>query len=63
MGNIMKHLRLLPLLIAAAAFAPRAHAAEQANSQHETSSYAAGLICLGLVALTGRSTRSQTFKR
>lgn len=59
----MKHLKLLPLLIAAAAFAPRAHAAEQAAPRHETSSYAAALICLGLVALTGGRTRSQTFKR
>ena len=59
----MKHLKFLPLLIAAAYCMPRmAHAAEAA--QHESSSYGAALICIGLVVLAaaGRG-RGPSFKR
>jgi hypothetical protein len=58
----MKHLKLLPLLIAAAYCMPRlAHAAEAA--QQESSSYGAMLICIGLVVLAaaGRG-RAPSFK-
>jgi len=59
----LKHLRFLPLLMAAAYCMPRvAHAAEAA--QHDSGSYGAVLICVGLVVLAaaGRS-RTQSFKR
>lgn len=59
----MKHLKLLPLLIAAVYCMPRVvHAAEAA--QQESSSYGAALICIGLVILAaaGRA-RAPSFKR
>jgi hypothetical protein len=59
----MKHLKLLPLLIAAVYCMPRmAHAAEVA--QRESNGYGAALICIGLVVLAaaGRS-RTPSFKR
>jgi len=58
----MKHLKLLPFLIAAAFAGPRAHAAEQGATQHETSNYAAGAICFGLLVLTARRSRVEAFK-
>ena len=63
MGLIMKHLKFLPLLIAAAYCMPRvAHAAEAA--QHDSGSYGAVIICLGLVALAAAGRRrAPSFKR
>ncbi|NVD73055.1 hypothetical protein D0T25_28850 [Duganella sp. BJB488] len=59
----MKHLKLLPLLIAAAFAVPRAHAADQQPStQQETSTHVAGLICIGLLMLGARGARSERFK-
>ena len=58
----MKHLKLLPLLIAAVYCMPRvAHAAEAARQ--ESGSYGALLICVGLVVLAaaGRA-RTPSFK-
>jgi hypothetical protein len=59
----MKHLKFLPLLIAAAYSMPRmAHAAEAA--QQEPSSYGAALICIGLVILAAAGhSRTPSFKR
>lgn len=56
----MKHLKLLPLLIAAAFYVPHAHAAEADKS--EPGSIGTVLICLGLIALAGLGRRSETFK-
>lgn len=57
----MKHLKYLPLLIAAAFYVPRAaHAAE--SGLHEPSSYGTALICIGLVALAAAGRRSASFK-
>lgn len=51
----MKHLRILPFLIAAAFAMPRAQAAD-ADTRQEPIGYGAGLLCLGLVLLVnGRS--------
>ena len=59
----MKHLKWLPLLIAAAFAVPRAHAAEQApQAQRDTGSHVAGFISLGLLLLGTRSARSERFK-
>jgi len=59
----MKHLKLLPLLIAAAFAVPRAHAAEQSPSvQQETGAEAAGLICIGLLLLGAGGARNERFK-
>lgn len=59
----MKHLKLLPFLIAAAAFAmPRAQAAVEDGSQTEPVSYGVGLLCLGLLLLVKRRPRSDAFK-
>ena len=56
----MKHLRLLPFLIAAAFTMPRAHAAE-AGSQQEPIGYGAALVCLGLVLLANGRSRDDAF--
>ncbi|MBV6320103.1 hypothetical protein [Duganella violaceipulchra] len=56
----MKHLKLLPLLIAAAFAVPRAHAAEQA--QQDTGSHVAGFIGIALLLLGTRRGRSERFK-
>lgn len=46
----MKHLKFLPLLIAAAFYVPRAaHAADAAGAT--PNNYGTALICIGLVAL------------
>lgn len=59
----MKHLKLLPLLIAAAFAVPRAHAAVQApQAQQDTGSYAAGCIGIALLLLGARGGRSERFK-
>lgn len=59
----MKHLKLLPLLIAAAFALPRAHAAGQApQAQQDTGSYVAGFISIGLLLLGTRGARSERFK-
>jgi len=59
----MKHLKLLPLLMAAAFAVPRAHAADQMpKAQQDTGSYVAGFISLGLLLLGTRSARSERFK-
>ncbi len=59
----MKHLKLLPLLIAAAFAVPRAHAADQApQAQQDTGTYVAGFVSLGLLLLGARSARSERFK-
>jgi len=50
-GNIMKHLKCLPFLIAAASYVPRAHAADVAQSV-EPSSISLLLICFGLIVLS-----------
>ncbi len=47
----MKHLKCLPLLIAAASYVPRAHAADVAQAV-EPSSISLLLICLGLIVLS-----------
>nr|WP_315398300.1 hypothetical protein [uncultured Duganella sp.] len=57
----MKHLRLLPFLIAAAFAMPRAQAVD-AGSQSEPVSYGAGLFCLGLVLLANGRSRNAPFK-
>jgi hypothetical protein len=58
----MKHLKLLPLLIAAAFCMPRAQAADVV-AQNEPSSYAIALICIGLVMLAAaRHRRPASFK-
>ncbi|HEX8405715.1 MAG TPA: hypothetical protein VF670_13930 [Duganella sp.] len=58
---MMKHLKLLPFLIAAAFAMPRAQAAE-APGQSEPISYGAGLLCLGLVLLANGRSRTDAFK-
>ena len=58
----MKHLKLFPLLIAAAFALPRAHAAEARGAQSEPSSYGAGLLCVSLVLLAAGRSRHHTFK-
>ena len=60
----MKHLKLLPLLIAAAFALPRAHAAAPAPvaPKETTGNYAAACIGLGLLLLGARSSRSERFK-
>ncbi|NGZ87716.1 hypothetical protein [Duganella aceris] len=60
----MKHLKLLPLLIAAAFCMPRAQAAAvDAAAQLEPSSYGIALICIGLVALAAAGhNRPASFK-
>ena len=57
----MKHLRLVPFLIAAAFAMPRAQAVE-AQTQSEPSTYSVGLLCLGLVLLANGRSRSDAFK-
>lgn len=57
----MKHLKLLPFLIAAAFAMPRAQAVE-AQTQSEPISYSAGLLGLGLVLLANGRSRNDTFK-
>jgi hypothetical protein len=58
----MKHLKLLPLLIAAAFYMPRAQAADVAG-QYEPSSYGIALICIGLVLLAAAGhSRPASFK-
>ena len=56
----MKHLRILPFLIAAAFAMPRAQAAE-VDTRQEPIGYAAGLLCLGLVLLANGRSRNDTF--
>ncbi len=57
----MKHLKYLPLLIAAAYSVPRAaHAAE--TGLQEPSSFGTALICIGLVALAAFASRPARFK-
>ncbi|MYN30717.1 hypothetical protein [Duganella levis] len=48
----MKQLKCLPFLIAAAAYVPRAHAADMGQSV-EPSSISLLLICFGLIVLAG----------
>lgn len=57
----MKHLKLLPFLIAAAFAMPRAQAAVEAVSQQEPISYGAALLCLALVLLANGRSRNDTF--
>lgn len=56
----MKHLKYLPFLIGAAAYVPRVHAAEIA--QTEPGSLATVLICLLLVLLAAGGRRSESIK-
>ena len=58
----MKHLKLLPFLIAAAFAMPRAQAAE-IDTQPEPLGYGAGLICLGLVLLANGHSRNDVFNQ
>lgn len=58
----MKHLKLLPLLIAAVYAMPRAHAA-QADATSETSGLYALLLGLALLLLLNLPSRSQTFRQ
>jgi hypothetical protein len=59
----MKHLKLLPLLIAAAFVLPRAHAAEQHQAPQREIGSGAALACIGLLLLgANRAARSDTFK-
>ena len=58
----MKHLRILPFLIAAAFAMPRAQAAE-ADNQQEPIGYGAGLLCLGLVLLANGRSRNDAFNQ
>jgi hypothetical protein len=55
MGNILKYLKLLPFLIAAAFCMPRAQAAE--SVQPESGHYGAALVCVGLVILRAAANR------
>jgi hypothetical protein len=59
--NIMKHLKYLPFLIGAAAYVPRAHAAEALQAT-EPGSLSMLLICLGLIVLAGAGQRSPAIK-
>ena len=56
----MKHLRILPFLIAAAFAMPRAQAA-QSDTRQEPIGYGAGLLCLGLVLLANGRSRNDAF--
>ncbi len=58
----MKHLRILPFLIAAAFAMPRAQAAES-DTQQEPIGYGAGLLCLGLVLLANGRSRNDAFNQ
>ena len=59
----MKHLKMLPLLIAAAFVLPRAHAAEQHPAPQREIGSGAALVCIGLLLLgANRATRSESFK-
>lgn len=57
----MKHLKYWPLLIGAAAYVPRAHAAE-ALAAVEPSVTSMLLVCLGLLVLGAAGQRSATIK-
>lgn len=56
----MKHLRILPFLIAAAFYMPRAQAADVVTEQ-EPIGYGAALLCLGLVLLVNGRSRNDAF--
>jgi len=58
----MKHLKLLPFLIAAAFAMPRAQAAE-VDAQQEPIGYGAGLLCLGLMLLANGRSRNDAFNQ
>jgi hypothetical protein len=58
----MKHLKLLPFLIAAAFAMPRAQAVE-IDTQQEPIGYGAGLLCLGLVLLANGRSRNDAFNQ
>jgi hypothetical protein len=58
----MKHLKLLPFLIAAAFAMPRAQAAE-VDAQQEPIGYGAGLLCLCLVLLANGRSRNDAFNQ
>ena len=58
----MKHLRILPFLIAAAFAVPRAQAVET-DAQQEPIGYGAGLLCLGLVLLANGRSRNDAFNQ
>jgi hypothetical protein len=60
----MKHLRLMPLLIAAAFLTPRTHAAtiKPASEGKQPPSSASLLLGLSLLALAGRPARNEPFR-
>ena len=58
----MKHLRILPFLIAAAFCMPRAQAADAA-AQQESIGYGTGLLCLGLALLATGLSRHDAFNQ
>jgi hypothetical protein len=58
----MKHLKMLPLLIAAAFFVPRAHAAGTDPAPQREIGASAALICVGLMLLGAGGARSESFK-
>lgn len=57
----MKHVKYLPLLIAAASCVPRAHAAE-ALALAEPEAWSMLLLCLGLIVLAGARQRRAAIK-
>ena len=59
----MKHLKLMPLLIAAAFVMPRAHAADNDVSPAGGSSHAALWIGISVLLLGGSQRRNEPFKR
>ncbi|MFC6032193.1 hypothetical protein ACFQT4_11650 [Pseudoduganella danionis] len=59
---MMKHLKLMPLLIAAAFMMPRAHAAEEHTGRNAGTSYAALWIGIGMLLLGGSQQRNEPFK-
>ncbi len=58
----MKHVKMLPLLIAAAFFMPRAHAAAAEPAPQREIGSGAALICVGLMLLGAGGARSESFK-
>lgn len=59
----MKHLTLLPFLIAAALLAPRAHAASYAAIDTEPATYTIALVCLLLIVLANCGPRRDIFRQ
>ena len=59
----MKHLTLLPFLLAAALAVPRAHAAAYTAIDNEPSTYTTALVCLLLILLANGRSRGDSFRQ